>query len=327
VLLLKRELMRSLLLHIAILGFVSLAGGVLAGCSGGQAVDEQGRPTGDSFGLLAVNYLATAGTDAAETAGESDEVAGRAPALELTAAAQFVSYSALSTEQLARLLALPLDPERDLPAPDTCRIYELSAELSEEEVEGEGTASVDLLEAGELHVQLGSQRSVTLIPRYFPGLLPFVSGVVYSEAQATTHELPGTVIASSGGGEMVGAFVAEARGPERLALTAEPDLGPDQRVQLRWQPAQASAPEESQPVTYVELRDANPSAARALRCRVRDDGAFDIEPEWLGQLGVEPTANLAVEAGRFRQHLFDVRGLDQAELRLSTSERLTISSP
>ncbi len=93
-------------------------------------------------------------------------------AAQLTATAQFVRYSAMGREQVARLLALPLDPGHDLPALDRCQTHDLSIDLAEDAaMETEEQGYVELMEAGDLEVKANGHK-VTLLPGTSPGCCP-----------------------------------------------------------------------------------------------------------------------------------------------------------
>jgi len=292
-------LRRALVLPLAV-------GLVLAACAGDPSTEDAGPEQAARFGLIAVTYSHDWSQDGA--------------GMLLSSAAQFVRFSALNREQVAQLLALPLDPDRDLPAVDRCRLYDLSPELAASAGQGENEeqGQVELLEAGELKVQTAS-RTVTLAPKHFPGLLPFVSGVIYGEAEAALVENAGQVQAISSGGEAVGAFTAGVTSPELPRLLAiggrAPGeaiaLGRDRDLTLRWTPARSR-----EDLTYLELRFARDKRDLALRCRLKDDGAFEVPA---GQLA-EVSGQVTLEVSRLRRSLFTAGGLDQAELRVTVRD-------
>jgi hypothetical protein len=280
--------------------------GLWAACSGEPASEENVAEQAARFGLISVTY--------SHDWGESGS------GMVLSSAAQFVRFSALNREQVAQLLALPVDPERDLPALDRCRLYDLSPELAAAaEGENDEQGSVELLEAGELKVQTAT-RTVTLAPKHFPGLLPFVSGVVYGEAEAALVEDAGRVLAISSGGEAVGAFSSQVMSPELPRLLSigaqEPGsvvpLGRDRDLTLRWTPSRSNGGD----LTYLELRFARGKRDLALRCRLKDDGAFEVPA---GQLS-EAAGRVTLEIARLRRSLFTAGGLDQAELRVTVRD-------
>jgi hypothetical protein len=281
--------------------FLSLA---LSGCSGEQATEEPAAEQAARFGLISVAY----GHDWQES-GEG---------MLLTTTAQFVRYTAMNQDQVARLLALPLDPGRDLPGVDRCKIYDLSVD-AEVAKEPEEQGNVELLEAGDLQVQT-QQQQIVLAPKHFPGLLPFISGVVYSEAQAGLVELAGRVRASSQGGETVGTFSAQTASPAlprilRVGDTAPSQIAPlmkDRDLSVRWQAAEAVAGD----VTYLELRFSRNKRDLALRCQPQDDGLFELPQAMLAEVAGKVTLELA----RLRRTFFTASGLDQGELRVTVRD-------
>lgn len=240
-------------------------------------------------------------------------------AAQLTATAQFVRYSAMDHEQVARLLALPLDPQRDLPALDQCRRYDLSLDLAAHTaLETEEQGYVELLEAGDLKIEAQGS-TVTLMPRHFPGLLPFISGVVYGEAQAALINRGSHVVSSSStGGEAVGAFSARLNSPQLPRLSAVAGaasrslvtLPRGSALPLRWHPSATPGATE---VTYLELRyNAGGTRHEALRCRLLDDGQFEVPRSLMAGLAGKVTLNLT----RLQQGSFVASGLDHGELRV-----------
>ena len=279
---------------------------MLAGCAVEPVAEEPSSGQAARFGLISVAY----GHDWQES-GEG---------MVLSTAAQFVRYTALNQDQVALLLALPLDPDRDLPAADRCKLYDLSvdaiaADVNKEDEQG----NVELLEAGDLQIQTQGQRLV-LAPKHFPGLLPFISGVVYGEAQAGLVELTGGVAATSAGGEAVGAFSAQLAAPllprlQRIAGQTPAQaamLARDRDLALRWQPQGTTTSD----VTYVELRYNRGKKDLALRCRPQDDGQFDVPQALLTDVSGKATLELA----RLRRTFFSAAGLDQGELRVTVRD-------
>ncbi|MCC6751716.1 MAG: hypothetical protein IT371_28955 [Deltaproteobacteria bacterium] len=283
------------------------------GCSGTQLPDEDATSgTERSFGLLSVAY----GHDWGDSGDD----------LVLTTTAQFVRYGAFDREQVSRLLALPLEPGRDLPGLDACRVYDLTVDLKADGmVRSEEPGNVELLEAGDLRVQTQAG-TVLLVPRHYPGLLPFISGVAYGEAQAMRVPEAGGVKASAGGGEAVGAFTVHAPSPTLPKLTRVGSVAPTAttlvsrtaELPLRWQAAEAASQSD---VTYIELRFSRGRKDQALRCRVRDDGAFDVPAALMSSLAPDGDGKLTLELSRLRRTFFVAPGLEQGELRVAVRDR------
>jgi hypothetical protein len=298
------------------LGFAGVLALAIFGlaCSGEPPADELDAPAESSYGLVSISFERDAGTAAAE-------------GLVLKTRAHFVRYTAMDAENVARLLALPLDPDRDLPGQDTCKVYDLTLDLDQDAF-GENARHVELLDSGELRIQAASATSpmsLTLKPSHFAGLLPFMSGMVYAEAQsAADGERLGPVAVAADGGEAVGAFVAQVASPQvpRLdriggrAVTTAPV--PRGSLELRWQPTSDPAD-----VTFVELPYLKGERELVLRCQSRDNGAFEIPAALVAEAG---TAK-ALDVVRLRRTFFKASGLDRGELRVTVRERVNLVSP
>lgn len=290
-----------------------LVAGLMGGCSGPEFLQEDLlQEDGQRFGLVSVSY-------------EHDWTAS-GDAVLLTTTAQFVSYTALDRDQVASLLALPLDPRRDLPTPDQCKLYDLSVEPSEdmaEEVE-EVLGNVELLEAGDLRIQTDS-RTVTLSPRHFPWLLPFISGVIYGEAQTTLMEEESAVRVTSEGGGAVGRFEAQAVSPELPRLFRLGDQEPSHQIEadsgrdleVRWQSVDVQ-PDE---ITYLALGYSKDKHELSIRCRPRDDGTFFIPRDMLSDLA---RGKATLELARLRRTSFAAEGLEEGELRVTMRDTTTV---
>lgn len=290
-----------------------------AGCSGPEGLEEDASVDASQrgrFGLVSVSY--------------DHDWSDSGEALLLTSTAQFVRYSAMDRDQVARLLALPLDPERDLPEQERCKVYDLSVDLGDEETleaDLDRPKNVELLEAGDLRIQDETGKTVTLAPRHFPWLLPFISGVVYGEAQATLVKRVSRVKASSEGGEAVGSFSAHIACPALPRLTQIAGQKPANTISvprsrdltLRWETA---AEKHTGDVTYVELRYTEGKRDLALRCRPADDGAFVVPRTLLGNLG---DGRVTLELARLQQTAFSANGLEQGELRVTVRDRAVVA--
>jgi len=282
---------------------------LVLGCSGPVDVEDDTALEQGRFGLVYVSY----DHDWAETG----------DAVLLTTTAQFVRYAVMDRDQVARLLALPLDPDHDLPAADQCRLYDMSIDVAqEEELEEEETNSIELLEAGDLRIQTDGE-TVTLSPRHFPWLLPFISGVVYGEAQSSAVNKVSGVRASGAGGEAVGAFSAQVGSPELPRLLRVGAVEPSALITasrgglaLRW----STGEQGENDVAYAELRYTRGKRDLALRCRVRDDGGFELPASMLNELSGKSTLELV----RLRRTFFTAGGLERGELRVAVRDRATV---
>lgn len=285
------------------------------GCSGGPEMGDESAWESHSVGLLSVTYGHDWSKDGAE--------------LLFTASAQFVRYTAIDQVQVARLLGLPLDPEKDLPPEDTCRIYDLTVDPNiEGTIEDTERGNVELLEAGDLQVET-LNGVISLFPRHFPGLLPFVSGVVYGEALSTEVKKISGVKIFSQGGEEVGAFnveQAESFVIPRLIQVGGRNLNreviemeKDKKMSLVWN---ASGSQDS--VTYIEMELSEETSDFVLRCTLLDDGEFDIPPSILTEMIPNVPNEFVLDINRINRKFFSATGLDQGELRVVVRDRVTV---
>lgn len=295
---------------------------VLGVACSGEGLTESGPRAERSFGLLSVSYIHNWDADHGADNGA-----------ELATTAQFVRYSALDRDQVARLLALPLDPRRDLPTAGKCKLYDLSLDLGQEGViEEDAESNVELLEAGNLRIET-SEHQVTLKPKHYPGLLPFISGVVYGEAQSDRAGHPGRVTVAGDGGEAVGAFRLEAQSPLLPQLTEVAGVSPQRRPRMRrgeqlvigWR-----LPGTAGNSLYIEIRPIGSERDVVLRCLPESNEThFTVPAERLvelGQkvLGTTGSTRLAVELSHIRREYFDASGLQQGELRLKSTDSATV---
>lgn len=290
------------------------------GCSGGPEGDDPAVAPAKSFGLMSVTY--THDRALASTGGESTD-------LELLTTAQFVRYSALERGQVERLLALPLDPSK-LPQEERCKVQDLTVELAEEGMLDDEAelANVELLEAGDLRIETATGAKITLVPKHFPGLLPFISGVVYGEAQSDRIARTSAVLASTGGSEAVGAFSVRADSPalpQLQSVGAQPldapiSLRRGDPVQVRWQAVRA----QESDVLYAEARMVDTQRDVVLRCRLRENGSFTLPGDLLAELSKGKAGKLQIDLARLRRARFETSGLERGELRVTARDRVTV---
>ncbi|MBW2732364.1 MAG: hypothetical protein JRH20_08200 [Deltaproteobacteria bacterium] len=324
------------------IGLFALAG--LVAC-GQPDVGESTSSSTESFGLMSVTY--THNQALSPTFSSSDASSDTVSGLELLTTAQFVRYSALQRGQVERLLALPLDPAK-LPAEEQCTLEDLTVELEEEGVleEEAELANVELLEAGDLQVETASGAKISLVPKHFPGLLPFISGVIYGEAQSDRVLKTSAVLATTRGSEAVGAFSVRAESPTlpRLqSVGAQPldapiSLRQGDPVELRWQALQGSGSDGSgsdgsgsdgseSDVLYAEARIVDAQRDVVLRCRLRENGAFTLPGSLLSELaraGNTKRTRLQIDLARLRRVYFETSGLERGELRVIARDRVTV---
>ncbi len=145
--------------------------------------------------------------------------------------------------------------------------------------------------------------------------------MIYGEAQTTLLSNRGHKVGtSSKGGESVGAFAARVESPPLPVLTRLAGQGPTSNVALQrgkplslaWQPAARGYKH----VTYLELRFSRGERNRVLRCRLNDDGAFQVPAVHLTQARGRVTLSL----NRMHRAPFSAAGLEHAELRVSVQD-------
>jgi hypothetical protein len=285
---------------------------LLAACSGGvdPNLEEDSAPR--AFGLMSISYEH-------QWENSDDQIL-------FDAGAQFIRYTALTRQQVGQLLALPVDPETDLPALDACQLYDLGSVDSPQGTEVD-SGNIELLEAGTVLVEAGRE-TISLAPQHFAGLLPFVSGVIYAEARGNSTEPATSVRAAAAGSESVGSFAVEQIGSPSLArLGRVAGHGPQKSIPLQlgrdltlqWRPSQAEGD-----LTYIELHLQGGDPDQVLRCRPNDDGAFTVNAKQITALGPKAGQTLVLDLARLRRAFFSANGLDQGELRVTVTERAAI---
>lgn len=296
------SLFRRLTPIVPVLSFV-----ISVACSGDEGLGADAGLTSEArIGLVSVGY-------------EHDWMENHDSAL-LTTTAQFVRYMDMDGDRVARLLALPLDPNRQLPAMDMCQTYDLSIQLATEATPGVDEAGyVELLEAGDLTIETDGT-AVTLYPRHFPGLLPYISGVTYGEARASLVERGQRVMATSSGGESVGPFEASITSSNLPRLIRVGGNQPSNLLEihaanplmLEWE----AGTKLTGAITYIELRYSLGKRDLALRCRVQDDGAFIIPAEAMSEV----RGRTRLEITHLQKASFMALGLEQGELRVTVKD-------
>lgn len=295
------------------------------GCGGAEELsNDNERVQSRSFGLMSVNYTHDWQTDHNRNN----------QSLELTTTAQFVRYSAIEEKTIAKLLALPINPDRDLPT-QGCKLYDLSIDLDEQglvqnsDSEKEESPTVDLLEAGDLVVKAGSV-NVKLSPRHFPGLLPFISGVVYGEVQSDQSENTSQIDIQSAGGSSVGSFNTNLMSPTLPQLTKISSQSPSQSIQisqneaieLNWQSAEQTNADD---IFYLQASFSAAKGEYALRCAIKDNGSYTLNSDNINKLSDGQNGKLTIDLIRLRRQIFTAQGLDTAELQVSARERISVN--
>ncbi len=256
------------------------------GCS-----DRDGaRDAGDSArGLVRVDLAYTHSTGAAATEVRFD------------AQARFVRYRAFDPGSVPTILGFT-DFE-SLPI-DGCRVADGTAELDE---------------------ALAGDSVLPMMPRHYPELVPFVSGVVYGgdETAPVSLALGQSYQVWSEGGSEVGPFSAMVTAPRAFpALTVEP-LRRGSDFDLRWviEPAGNATVEP----LLLEVKWTSRAGTRSVRCRVRDDGSFTIPHESFE--GLPPAGaitSLTATATRLSRGTLAAPGVGRGELTLALKDVATL---
>lgn len=240
--------------------------------------------------LVFVWAAACSGRDVSRDAGESlrslvrvdlsytraDGAASAEPRFD--AQAHFVRYRSLDPARVPTLLGFT---DFDGIPLDACRASNGVADLDEalaSDLSSRGfPAEVSLLDAGRIEVRGPADRGA-LLPHHYPELVPFVSGVVYGadEARPIQLGLAQTYQVSGEGGEDVGPFLATATAPHAFPVVSASALRRTFDLDVRW----SDAPDftDADPL-LLEVKWSSRSGAHTVRCRVRDDGQFNVPHE------------------------------------------------
>ena len=134
----------------------------------------------------------------------------------------------------ARVLAGATTPSTDRMPEDRCTVVRRDSLLDGALAVASADSRVQLLDAGELVIQAAG-RTMRLVPRYMPDIMPFVVGVLYdAESVPAAVDVPlelsggGSALVSAFGGEDVGHFdvPVDIPAPPRLTLAGESDATP-----------------------------------------------------------------------------------------------------
>jgi hypothetical protein len=230
------------------------------GCTGRDGVHDAGDT---ARGLVRVDLAYT------RSVGSPASVA---PDVRFDAQARFVRYRSFDPASVPTILGFA---DFEGIAVGSCKVADGTAEL-DAALGSDGVApEVTLLDAGRLEVR-GPADRVSLSPRHYPELVPFVSGVVYGgeETGPMTLGLGQSYLVSSDGGAEVGAFAAAVTAPRAFPSLSVDLLHRGSDLDLRW----TAEPGATEPL-LLEVKWTSRAGARAVRCRARDDGFFSIPHE------------------------------------------------
>lgn len=267
-----------------------------AGCSGRDSVRDLGEPA-RSLVRVDLSYTHTSGSADAK----------------FDAQAHFVRYRAFDAQSVPTILGFA---DYDGISLDSCRIQDGIAALDQallvDPINGL-PAEVALLDAGRLDVRGPVDRSA-LRAAHYPELVPFVSGVVYGvdDARPLTLGAGQTYQVSGQGGEEVGPFEASVTAPRNFpSLSVDPLRRGPQGVSdlfVRWTPAA----EDAEPL-LLEVKWSSRAGSRAVRCRVSDDGEFQVPRAAFDSMPAT-IASATVTAARIARAPFVATGAGKGEL-------------
>jgi hypothetical protein len=279
------------------------------GCSDRDGV----RDAGDSArGLVRVElaYTHATGTPATE--------------VRFDAQARFVRYRAFDPASVPTILGFT---DFDSLPIDGCRVADGTAEL-DEALAGDSVlpaAEVALLDAGRLELR-GPVDRAAMMPRHYPELVPFVSGVVYGgdETAPVSLALGQSYQIWSEGGSEVGPFSAMVTAPRALpALTVEP-LRRGTDFDLRWATEPAAVTATVEPL-LLEVKWTSRAGTRTVRCRARDDGNFSIPHESFEALPpASALTSFTATATRVSRGTLAAPGVGRGELTVALKDVATL---
>jgi hypothetical protein len=235
--------------------------------------------------------------------------------------ARFVRYRAFDSASVPTILgfadfdSLPLDG---------CKVSDGTAELDEALAADQiaPTAEVALLDAGRLELR-GPIDRAAISPRHYPELVPFVSGVVYGgdETSPVALQLGQPYQVWGEGGTEVGPFAATVTSPRSFPTLSVEPLRRGSDLDLHWATESTATAEP----LLIEAKWSSRAGTRAVRCRVRDDGAFSVPHDAFVEL---PAASLlssaAVTATRLARSPLFAPGAGKGELTLALKDVATL---
>jgi hypothetical protein len=283
-------------------GPIALALVFAAGCTGRDGA----RDLGDAVrGLVRVDLSYTHVAGAATTDARFD------------AQARFVRYRAFDAASVPTILGFADFESVPL---DGCRVFDGTAELDSALAADNvaPTAEVALLDAGNLELR-GPIDRAAIVPRHYPELVPFVSGVVYGgdELRPVALALGQPYQVTGEGGNEVGPFAATVTAPRSFPSLTVDLLHRGSDLDVRW--ATESAP-AGEPLV-LEARWSSRGGTHTVRCRVRDDGAFSIPHDAFTDLPATAALSSAtVTATRLSRAPFFAPGAGRGELTMALKD-------
>jgi hypothetical protein len=274
--------------YLAPLVAVATLGGLPTACGGGGELRDAAQ-AGGSFARIAVSFVHHHEDPPSQ--------------MQLETEALFVSYRNAEADGVEALLGT--SPAGGELRRGECRTTDRQARFTAAFNPDGPDAEVVLLDAGEVQLRL-ALGPVSLAPRRYPELVPFVSGVYYGDRQPSAdldRTLGGDVLVLGSGGPEVGPFAASVVVPPDLPLAQVTPLR--QGLDLRW-----TAGREPDGVR-VEVRGARGDGSRILSCAAPDDGAFLVPAAALVELGA---SDVSVAVARIRRQPFSATGVLGGEI-------------
>jgi hypothetical protein len=188
-------------------------------------------------------------------------------------------------------------------------------------------SEIELVDVGTIDVRAGD-RSLSLEPQSFPGLLNLLQGAVYgsSEGEGTAWEPGAEWSFAARGASGIGPFEAVTEAPEELVVLRvggdDPTVVPPfveraADLPVRWESGAGSRDD----VVHIELVWNQLGTEMRLTCAAGDDGVFVVPASVLRQIpdpAVVASPRLLVR--RERRRAFGAAGLDEGVVVVSLTE-------
>jgi len=289
----------------------------LSACATADPVPEAGPDARGSFAVLQVERVRFDGALPGERF-EHFEIGGRV-----------ARFSGLDREEAAALIGFG-----ELSGPEEVDACEPPTPvLPNEELVGGvlERSEIELLDVGTIEVRAGD-RSLSLEPQSFPGLLNLLQGAVYgaSEGEGIAWEPGAEWSFAARGASGVGPFDAVTEAPEELVVqrvgsddpsVVSPVVERGVDLPLRWE----AGPSARDDVVRIELAWTQLGTEMRLACAASDDGAFVVPAGILRQLpdgALVASPRLLVR--RERRRGFGALGLDEGVVVVSLAESFDV---
>ncbi|HEY4122586.1 MAG TPA: hypothetical protein VGM56_32200 [Byssovorax sp.] len=180
-------------------------------------------------------------------------------------------------------------------------------------------AAIELLDVGELAVQVDGGQPIWLVTRAFPDVGDLVSGVFYTTRDDAAALTTGSFLVSSSGSSQLDHFEVAAAAPADLdevrldddLLTDGPALVPGRSIAVRWQAADEPAAEDR---VFIDVTGAS---GVTTRCAYGDVGEATLRGDVLDEQALG--SNATIEVHRVRRSFFGTNAIDAGEIRFDLS--------